>query len=508
MDSAETTIRDRGLSYRQKAAALARLGEERIAPLHISRRTEELRSARVVCDLMEGPAPWRPRYILPDYEAYFRKGSEFLRIEAPRDLLGAVFALLSIYRQIPSITGYPVWLGDLDSLLEPFALPNESDGLAPEQDRILRMFMEQIDRDLPDSFCHADLGPRATRVGRAILRHQRGAARAVPNLSLRYDSELTEDSFAEEAASCALDCAKPSFANHRLFQADFDALGLGPYAIASCYNGLPVGGGSCTLVRLNLAAFASNARVSGMSPEDFISGPLAEAVASVLEYIQERVRFVMRESGFFESSFLAAEGIIDPSRFTAMFGLVGLAECVNALLAGRGARFGHDRAADELGMAILGEINRLVAAHRDPNLKASGGRYLLHAQVGIDSDSGVSPGCRIPIGEEPPLPQHLLRSAPFHGPFVAGTGDVFAFEPTARANPGQIVDAVKGFFALGGRYFSCYAADSDVIRVTGYLVKRSEVERLRHGEVVPNASTVLGKNAIDNLKVLDRAIRR
>ncbi|HET7838770.1 MAG TPA: YjjI family glycine radical enzyme, partial [Rectinemataceae bacterium] len=506
MDIVERTIGDRGLSYRQKVSALARLGEERVSPLRIPPRTEELRAAGVVCDLNEGPAPYRPRYILPDYDAFLRRGSAFLRIEAPRDFLDAVFALLAIYRQVPSITGYPVWLGDLDSLLEPFALPDAGDALAPEQDRLVRMFMEQIDRDLPDSFCHADLGPRATRVGRAILRHQRSAARAVPNLSLRYDPELTDDGFAEEAAACALDSAKPSFANHRRFEADFAALGLGRYAVASCYNGLPVGGGSCTLVRLNLAALARSARIEGMGVEDFLSGPLAEAVAATLGYIQERVRFVMEDSGFFESSFLAAEGLIERSRFTAMFGLVGLAECVNALLAREGARFGRDKAADELGLRVLGRIDDLVAAHRDPRLEAAGGRYLLHAQVGIDSDTGVSPGCRIPIGEEPSLPEHLLRSAPFHAPFVAGTGDVFAFEPTARANPGQIVDAVKGFFALGGRYFSCYAADSDVFRVTGYLVKRSEVERLRRGEAVPNASTVLGMNAIDNLKVLDRAL--
>ncbi len=542
MDPVLDTIRDTTLTYRQKLSALARLGEERSAPLRISPALQALRDEGIVCDLNEGPAPYRPRYILPDYAAYLERGSAFLRVEPPKDLLEAIFALLGIYRHVPSITGYPVWIGDLDALLEPFVEADPAalgpDGeLSPAADKAIRLFMEQIDRDNPDSFCHADLGPRSTAVGRAILRHQRGAGRAVPNLSLRYDPAVTPDAFAEAAAACALDTAKPSFANHPRFEAEFAALGLGPYAIASCYNGLPIGGGSLTLVRLNLARLAER-RIPGASapaagaegaagasapagsagptrarPElgAFLAGPLAEAVAATLAYIDERCRFLLEESGFFASSFLAAEGLVDRARFTAMFGLVGLAELANALAGaapGSADRFGRGGAADEIGQRVLAEIDRLVAAHRVPGLVAAGGRALLHAQVGIDSDAGVSHGCRVPIGEEPPLHEQLLRSAPLHAPFVAGAGDVFAFEPTAKANPGQIVDAVKGFFASGGRYFSCYAADSDVVRVTGYLVKRSEVEKLRRGEAVANGATVLGKGAFDNLRVLDRAVRK
>jgi len=501
------TVRDRTLTYSQKLAALARHGESEIEPLRLSEATRALLGLGVVCDLNEGSAPWRPRYIVPDYEAFLERGSAFLRIEPPKDLVGAAFALLGLYRQVPSITGYPVWLGDLDSLLGRFVPAGRE--LLPEEERLVGLFMEEIDRGLPDSFCHGNLGPKASPMGRAILRHQRRAGRAVPNLSLRYDPELTEDAFAEEALLCALDAAKPSLANHRRFTEDFARLGLGAYAIASCYNGLPIGGGSLTLVRLNLAALVAPGAPAFALHDTaaFLAGPLADSVKAVADLIDERVRFLLEESGFFESSFLVKEDLVSKDRFTAMFGLVGLAECVDALLSDRGLRFGRDAAADELGLGIVDAIDAAVAARRNPALKAAGGRYLLHAQVGIDSDRGVSPGCRIPIGEEPALPEHLIRSAPFHRPFVSGTGDVFAFEPTARNNPGHILDAAKGFFAAGGRYFSCYAADSDLVRVTGYLVKRSEVERLRRGEAVANSATVLGKGAIDNLGVLDRALR-
>ena len=49
------------------------------------------------------------------------------------------------------------------------------------------------------------------------------------------------------------DCGQPHFVNHPMMVAD-----LGPsYGVASCYNSLRVGGGSHTLVRLNLAELAT-----------------------------------------------------------------------------------------------------------------------------------------------------------------------------------------------------------------------------------------------------------
>ena len=51
-----------------------------------------------------------------------------------------------------------------------------------------------------------------------------------------------------------------------------------------------------------------------------------------MRYMDERIRFIVEESGFFENNFLAKEGFIHRDRFSAMFGLVGLAEAVNILL--------------------------------------------------------------------------------------------------------------------------------------------------------------------------------
>lgn len=62
-------------------------------------------------------------------------------------------------------------------------------------------------------------------------------------------------------------------------------------------------------------------------------------------YMDERIRFEVEESGFFEHHFLAKEGFIHRDRFSGMYGLVGLAECVNILLEKEGieGRFGMMR---------------------------------------------------------------------------------------------------------------------------------------------------------------------
>lgn len=49
----------------------------------------------------------------------------------------------------------------------------------------------------------------------------------------------------------------------------------------------------------------------------------------------------------------------------------------------------------------MDEIDAFNKAHVNPYCEATDGHFLLHAQVGSTSDMGISPGTRIPIGEEP-----------------------------------------------------------------------------------------------------------
>jgi YjjI family glycine radical enzyme len=277
------------------------------------------------------------------------------------------------------------------------------------------------------------------------------------------------------------------------------------YAVVSCYNGLPVGGGSFTLSRLRLGHLAGTAdNLRDFRPK------LEHAAETMMAYMDARIAFMVEKSGFFESNFLAKEGFISQDRFTGMFGLVGLAECVNTLMEkeGKACRYGHGADADKLGVEIMDKLDALVKAHHSPYCGATGGHFLLHGQVGIDTDVGESPTTRIPIGEEPAeLSDHLTHCGLFHGYFPAGTGDVFVVETTAHRNPAYVLDMVKGGFAKGGRYFSIHASDSDVIRVTGYLVKRSEMEKLAAGKNVLQNTTALGLGAARNARVLERKRR-
>ncbi|MEG1017714.1 MAG: DUF3029 family protein, partial [Oscillospiraceae bacterium] len=68
----------------------------------------------IICDLGEGPAPYSPRYILPDYEKFMKNGSEFLRLTPPEDLYDALTKLLILYNHVPSVTHFPVFIGRLD----------------------------------------------------------------------------------------------------------------------------------------------------------------------------------------------------------------------------------------------------------------------------------------------------------------------------------------------------------------------------------------------------------
>jgi hypothetical protein len=103
--------------------------------------------------------------------------------------------------------------------------------------------------------------------------------------------------------------------------------------------------------------------------------------------------------------------------------------------------------------------------------------------------------------------KHILQSAPFHPYFVSGIGDIYAFEKSYRERPEALAHIVQGALSSGLRYFSAYSEDSDVVRVTGYLVKRSEMEKLEKGESVINQSTVLGLGMKQRTKVLERRLR-
>jgi YjjI family glycine radical enzyme len=494
-----SVVEDPALTYRQRVQQLAGLAENAVPPPEVSDACLRALDKRVICDMYEGNAPYRPRYVLPDYAVALREGSAFLELPPATELDEALAFLLVMYTQVPSITGYPVYLGDLDALLAPYLAGVSDDELY----RRLRLFWISLDRMLPDAFTHTDLGPDDSRVGRTILRLERELLQVVPNLTLRVDPERTSDDYLLDAVRTVFACGKPHFVNHELMTHDLGER----YAAVSCYNSLKIGGGSHTLVRLNLKEAVL--RCDG-GVEEFLAGTLPVYVELTAELAEARIRHLVERAGFYEHSWLVHEGLISLDRFSAMFGVFGLAEAVDLLMEREGrsdAHYGHDAGADELSYRITARVAELVAARPMPYCEGNDGRCFLHSQSGIDSDQDVTAGTRIPVGHEPSLVDHLRTVAPHHRLFASGVSDVLAFDDTARRNPQAVVDVIRGAFVAGMRDFTFNLDSNDFIRITGYLVRKSDLAKLPT-EGARHSSTVLGAGSVARSHVDERAPKR
>lgn len=490
------TLTSKTLTYEQKVLQLAHAAESRLDVLNIPEKTKYYFSTGAINDLFEGHAPYRPRYVMVDFEKFVKQGSQFLRIEPPKTLDELLFALMSIYHHVPSITNFPVYLGNLDLLIDPF-LGDLSDEEAKEK---IKLFLNFLDRTITDSFCHANIGPEETRAGRLILEVEAELQNTVPNLTIKYNSKKTSDAFLKAAIACSLKCSNPAICNDDVNVEYYDH----NYGISSCYNILPVCGGAYTLTRVTLTKLALETK----DIDKFVEEILPECLKLIADYENERVRFLVEKSGFFESSFLVKEGLIDKNRFVPMFGVTGLAECVNLLLADKELQYGRDKEADDLGVRIMDKIQEVVETFHAEYAPLTNNHFVLHAQVGLDSDKGVTSGVRIPVGDEPEsFADHLKHSARYHKYFPAGVGDIFPIASNVTHNLDAMADVVKGAFKLGVHYMSFYSADTDLVRITGYLVKRSEMEKYNRKEVCIKQTTALGapNYAINNLK--DRKVR-
>ncbi|MCW9718101.1 YjjI family glycine radical enzyme [Avibacterium sp. 21-599] len=494
-------VKAKNLTYHQKLMSLGNIAERLFNPIDLLGYTEEeweYIQNHMICDLCEGYAIYRPRYILPDYNVYIQKGCKFLDLPPPKDLDEVLDGLLILYSHVPSITTYPVYIGRLDTLLEPFITDEKQDYIK------IKRFLNHIDKTIADSFCHANIGPYDTKAGRLILQAVIELENTTPNMTIRYDKQKTSREFAELAAKACLLVSKPSFANDAYYIEDLGE----QYGIASCYNALPECGGAYTLTRLRLGTIGR----ACSSVDEMVNELLPKVAKLALSTMDKRHKFLIEESNFFESSFLAQEEFIKRENFTSMIAIVGLADAVNHLLQQEGINetFGQSQRGDEIATLIMDKLQAVNNAHKGLYVERTHHHYLLHAQVGAsnhEEDKMNTPAHRIRVGEEPTLLAHLKQSAPFHKYFPSGTGDLFAFDQTYTDHLDAVVDIIEGAFALGYRYITTYLKNTDLIRVTGYLVKKSEVERYRKGEAVLRDTTWYGAGTDDCANVFDRQLR-
>ncbi len=321
-------------------------------------------------------------------------------------------------------------------------------------------------------------------------------------MTLLYDKKITPDSFAEKAVLASLDSANPAFANQAYYKEDFKDVDFG---IASCYNALPTTGGAFTLSRIRLNKIAEDAD----SVEDFMENQLPKVVRTLNDLMEKKIKFLVEESTFFKHNFLITEGFVKLDNFVGLFGVVGLHEAVEELSTKAGSKLvlGEDDKALDLAVEILERTDELVQEHTSEYSPVWNHKFMLHAQVGARNDHGTTAGTRIQIGKEPEIYDHLRVAARLQQFFPSGTGDHFPFESTADKNPKAILDIFKGAFDLNMRYISAYKEDGDLIRVTGYLVKKSDLEKYNRGEQVSYDTVQFAQDPLNDYNILDRKVQ-
>jgi YjjI family glycine radical enzyme len=476
------------LIFEQKNDALAATAANALAYPKVSEEAAKLIESGVFCLLAEGAAPYHPRYVAPDYERLLKKGSKFLDLEPAIDLFDAITSLITAYKYSPS-SGSPVFIGRLDDLLTPFidTVDEKTAYLA------IRSFWQLVDRLFPSAFVHSNIGPQETKAGNILLDVDKELS-TITNVTLRYDPETTPDTFALKAISGALKNTKPYFLNHQMMVKDWGE----DYAIASCYNAMRMGGGIYTLVRLNLKAAAA---LSDGSSEDFLQRVLPEIAPYWVEIIDSRAKRVVEDFKWYEENFWIDEGFLEKEKFTSYAGIFGLSECVNHIMNGSGntgKRYGHDKEANQFAKVVTDRIHQLLELYPIENCEGTGGVVCYHAQVGISDDVEVTPATRVPSQEEPDLYSHISAEAPNHEWLDGGVSTILEFDQTANRNPEAVLDIIKGAFKSGIRNLSIGGADSEFIRVTGYLMLRSDMEAARNEKAMRHGSAFLGTTFMEN----------
>lgn len=487
-------VTDSHLSAKQKAHQLALVAENSLPYVPLSEEAKGALESGIICDMFEGHAPYKPRYVLPDYARYLKNGSSYLELNAAQDFDDALNMLTILYHHVPSVTSIPVYLGQLDDILMPYVGELSQEQIYNK----LKRFWIMLDRTLPDAFMHANIGPSDNIICRTILRVDAELKQIAPNLTFMYDPETTPDALLRQATKNICECSKPHIANYPMHAHFYGEKGFG---IVSCYNSLPLGGGANTLVRMNLKALAQLAT----DRQHFMDVVLPEYCRHMFEIIEARSGFLHNQSHFF-ASFLVTEQLIAEERFAPMFGIFGMAEAVNLLVEKEGfnAKYGHHEYANQLGYAISSLLSDIVES--TPVTHGYHGRALLHAQAGISLDKEVTPATRISYGDEPDPITHIKACVGHHRYYPSGISDILTIEETVKANPEAMYNLCKGSLALGMREFTANVTSNDLVRITGYMVKLSDIAKFKQQGSRTN-TTFLGSEAADNTAVLDRKPR-
>jgi hypothetical protein len=85
--------------------------------------------------------------------------------------------------------------------------------------------------------------------------------------------------------------------------------------------------------------------------------------------------------------------------------------------------------------------------------------------------------------------EHIATCAPHHHLFAAGVSDIFHVDETAVRNPQAVVDIIRGAFTSGMRDFTFNLDSNEFVRITGYLVRKSDLVQVADGTAPATAAT-------------------
>ena len=298
--------------------------------------------------------------------------------------------------------------------------------------------------------------------------------------------ERTPDDFLLDAVRTVFACGKPHFVNHPMMVGDLGER----YAAVSCYNSLPIGGGSHTLVRLNLLEVG---RQHDGPLESFFDDTLPHYVELTCELIEARIRYLVEEARFFEHSWLVHEGLLASTGSRRCSASSAWPRRSNLLMEREATpgTYGHDDGGQRTSYLVTGTVARLRGRSADAVLRGQRRAVLPPRPVGHrhrrrrdrrdpDPDRRRAAAVATPA---PPSPRTTGSSR--RGSATSSTSTT----PRA-ATPRPSSTSSAAAFAHGMRDVTFNLDSNDFIRITGYLVRKSDLERIDEG--ARHASTFLG----------------
>lgn len=99
-----------------------------------------------------------------------------------------------------------------------------------------------------------------------------------------------------------------------------------------------------------------------------------------------------------------------------------------------------------------------------------------------------------------------MAVAPHHAYYPAGISDILTLDPTVKSNPQALMQLCLGAFSAGMREFTANVSGNDLVRVTGYMVRLSDLARYEQEGSRLN-TTWLAEEAARNTGMLERQAR-